>query len=227
MAGGELLPLRPHHFALDALDSYTAAGDDPGRMVPNPAKKLAAARIRAPGHASYLTNQMLNQINAPVEDAYAELTAAQVPARVRLGDLSPQMKRLEQEVKQITHAIRMSAFNSQSMLAAALHGHYARAADEAYALVREALQDSGDIVPGDGELLIRLDPLTAPRRTAALAVLCQQATRARACYPGTDLVLRYEVKPHPEPARATRSQARTTAATITSTAPRQRQGLLA
>ena len=33
-------------FALDALDSYAAAPDDPDRMVPNPAKKTAAARVR-------------------------------------------------------------------------------------------------------------------------------------------------------------------------------------
>ena len=33
-------------FALDALDSYAAAPDDPDRMVPNPAKKIAAARVR-------------------------------------------------------------------------------------------------------------------------------------------------------------------------------------
>jgi hypothetical protein len=50
------------------------------------------------------------------------------------------------------------------------------------------------------ELLIRLDPLTAPRRTQALAALCDQLSQARACYPGTDLVLRYEVKSRPSPA---------------------------
>jgi hypothetical protein len=48
-----------------------------------------------------------------------------------------------------------------------------------------------------GQLLIRLDPLTAPRRTQALAALCDQLTQAQACYPGTNLVLRYDVKPHP------------------------------
>ena len=37
------------HFALDALDSYAAAPDDPRRMVPNPAKKAAAARVRQAG----------------------------------------------------------------------------------------------------------------------------------------------------------------------------------
>jgi hypothetical protein len=46
----------------------------------------------------------------------------------------------------------------------------------------------------------RLDPLSAPRRTKALAALCDQLTAVGACYPGTDLVLRYEVKSRPGPA---------------------------
>ena len=87
------------------------------------------------------------------------------------------MVRLEAEVKQITHAIRMAAYNAETTLARALNGHYARAGDEAYALIREALTVSGDIIPGHGQLLIRLDPLTAPRRTQALAALCDQLTQ--------------------------------------------------
>jgi transposase-like protein len=214
-------------FALDALDSYAAAPDDPGRMVPNPAKKTAAARVRAaeqaitaaetardaallelrspaPGQAAYLSNQVINALAAPVEAAWRDLDdaeqAAAVPARVPLGTLSPDMVRLEAEVKQITHAIRMAAYNAETTLARALDGHYARAGDEAYALIREALTTSGDIRPGNGQLLIRLDPLTAPRRTQALAALCDQLSQAQACYPGTDLVLRYEVKSHLSPA---------------------------
>ena len=215
-------------FALDALGSYAASPDDPGRLVPNPAKKTAAAQVRqavalaqaaeaardarllelrspAPGQAITVTNQMTNALNAPVESAYrqldeAENAAAAIPARIRLGDLAPDMIRLEAEVKQITHAIRMAAYNAETTLARALDGHYARAGDEAYALIREALVSSGDIIPGQGELLVRLDPLTAPRRTQALAALCSQLTQASARYPGTGLVLRYEVKPHPGPA---------------------------
>ena len=34
------------HFALDALDTYAATPDDPARMVPNPAKKTAAAAVK-------------------------------------------------------------------------------------------------------------------------------------------------------------------------------------
>ena len=67
-------------------------------------------------------------------------------------------------------------------------------------MIREALTTSGDVHLAPGELLIRLDPLTAPRRTQALAALCDQLTAARARYPGTDLVLRYEVKSRPSPA---------------------------
>ena len=197
-------------------------------MVPNPAKKTAAARIRsaeaaaqaaeaardatllqlrspAPGQPATITNQVINALAAPVEAAWRELddvdqAAAAVPARVPLGALAPDMVRLEAEVKQITHAIRMAAYNAETALARALDGHYARAGDEAYAVIREALTISGDIRPGPGELLIRLDPLTAPRRTQALAALCEQLTAAGARYPGTDLVLRYEVKSRPSPA---------------------------
>jgi hypothetical protein len=216
------------HFALDALDSYAAKPDDPDRKVPNPAKKTAAARIRqaetaaraaetardaallelrspAPGQAAYLTNQVINALAAPVEAArrdldQAEQAAAAIPARIPLGTLAPDMVRLDAETKQITHVIRMAAYNAETALARALDGHYARADDEAYALIREALTTSGDIHPGNGELLIRLDPLTAPRRTQALAALCDQLNQAQARYPGTDLVLRYEVKSHPSPA---------------------------
>jgi hypothetical protein len=216
------------HCALDALDSYAAVPDDPDRLVPSPAKKSAAARVRRaeaaagaaeaardaallklhsprPAHAVLLTNQMANALQEPVEAACAELdeavaSAAAVPARTRLGDLAPDMVRLDAETKQITHAIRMAAYNAEITLARALDGHYARAEDEACALIREALAVSGDRHPADGELLIRLDPLTAPRRTQALAALCDQLTASGARYPGTDLVLRYEVKPHPGPA---------------------------
>ncbi len=108
--------------------------------------------------------------------------------------------RLDTETKLITHAIRMAACNAETILARALNGHYARAADEAFALIREALTASGDITPGDGVLHVlhvRLDPLTAPRRTRALQALCQQLNTTRTCYPGTTLTLHYEVKDHP------------------------------
>jgi len=43
---------------------------------------------------------------------------------------------------------------------------------------------------------IRLDPLPAPRHTAAIAELCQALNDTNTIYPGTNLTLRYSVKSH-------------------------------
>src|SRR5260370_5532186 len=79
-------------FALDALDSHAATPDDPGRLVPNPAKKAAAAQVRhaevlaaaaqaqrdaslaalrnpPPRQPVTITNQMINVLDAPAEAA--------------------------------------------------------------------------------------------------------------------------------------------------------------
>jgi hypothetical protein len=50
---------------------------------------------------------------------------------------------------------------------------YTRADDEAHTLIRTALAGSGNIIPDGDTLHIRLDPLPAPRHTAAIDELCQ------------------------------------------------------
>jgi hypothetical protein len=165
-------------------------------------QELATLRHPAPGTSAVITNQMLARLDAPAGTARRQLDAAQaaaeaVPAKIPLSQHNPEMVRLETETKLITHAIRMAACNAETILARALHGHYARAGDEACALIREALAGSGDIIAGDGILHVRLDPLTAPRRTRALAALCAQLNATSTRYPGTRLTLRYEVKDHP------------------------------
>ena len=100
------------------------------------------------------------------------------------------------ETKLITHAIRMAACNTETILARALNGRYARAGDEAYALIREALHASGDITmrerpahpPGRA---IGTPPHPRPGRPL------RTAHHHRTRYPGTQLTLRYEVKEHP------------------------------
>jgi len=87
---------------------------------------LAARRNPAPGQPVTITNQMINALDAPVQAAWAGLQAAEdaaaaVPARIRLGEIAPDMVRLEAEVKQITHAIRMAAYNAQTSLKFADH----------------------------------------------------------------------------------------------------------
>ena len=214
------------HFALDALDTYAITPEDPARMVPDPAKKTAAAAVKtakktlaaaeaarqeklaalrspAPGTSTVITNQVLAKLDAPVTAARQHLDAAKtaakaIPAKIPLAKHNPDLVKLDTETKLITHAIRMAACNTETILARALNGCYARAGDERYALIREALHTSGDITIRDGILHIRLDPLSAPRRTRALAALCEQLnTTPAATYPGTTLTLHYQVKEHP------------------------------
>ena len=64
-------------------------------------------------------------------------------------------------------------------------------------LARQALTGSGDIDPGDGVLTVCLDQLPTQRATTAIAELCEHLTATETRYPGTDLVLRYEVRTRP------------------------------
>ncbi|TQC39000.1 helix-turn-helix domain-containing protein [Rhodococcus sp. WS4] len=166
---------------------------------------LLAASSPAPGSSILLTNETLAEISSGVDTAQAVVDAAlathkAIPARLPLAQVNPDQQVLETETKLIHHAIRIAAFNTAQSLARAVRvgTGYARAADEAHTLIRTALAGSGDIVPdpATGTLHIRLDPLPTPRQTDAIAELCALLNDTGTVYPGTDLTLRYSIKPH-------------------------------
>jgi transposase-like protein len=213
------------HFALDALDSYADQPDDPTRLVPNPAKaragdqvsaaraQLAAAqggvtdaindagiRARQPGSGGKATVDpaaalALTAANSDLDAAKA--ASRETPSHLPLGQVRPGSRLLETERKLLTHAIRMSAYNTESALARLLRPHYARGDDEARALLREAFTLSGDLQVTGDTLHVRLDPASAPRRSNALAALCTELSDTETRYPGTDLTLAYSIKGHP------------------------------
>jgi len=76
-------------------------------------------------------------------------------------------------------------------------GNYARADDEARALLREAFTLSGDLEIVGDQLHMRLDAASAPRRSRALAALCAELTATETDYPGTELKLVCSVKGYP------------------------------
>jgi hypothetical protein len=214
------------HFDLDSHDTYRTGEDDRTRMVPNPAKKpayqqvekarralhsaettrdreLLAASTPPPGVTTVVTNEMINTINTDVHAAEATLDAAltehqAIPARLPLAEVNPGQQVLDTETKLIHHAIRIAAFNTvQSLARAIVTGtSYTRADDEAHSLIRTALAGSGDIIPDHDTLHIRLDPLPAPRHTAAIDELCHALNDINTVYPSTGLTLRYSIKSH-------------------------------
>jgi transposase len=215
------------HFALDALDSYADTADDPDRPVPNPAKHKAkaavdtardglaraengmataiddaVARARRPGSGATAivdpaADRALSAARTELQRATADrrATASHVPLR----QVRPDARLLDEQRKLLTHAIRMTAYNSESTLVRMLRPHYARAEDEARALLREAMTLSGDLRIDGDTLHVTLDPATAPRRSRALHALCQQLTATETIYPDTRLKIAYSVKDQPDP----------------------------
>jgi len=212
------------HFALDALDSYADHPDDLDRLVPNPAKacakdQVAGARADMAGARADMADaldaaiikagQPGNNGKATVDPAAGlALTAAQTelvvaknasantPSHLPLGQVRPGSRLLETERKLLTHAIRMSAYNSESALARLLRPHYSRSDREGRALLREAFNLSGDLRIVGTQLHVRLDPASAPRRSQALAALCTELNDTETRYPGTDPTLVYSIKQH-------------------------------
>jgi hypothetical protein len=120
--------------------------------------------------------------------------ARAIPAKVALGELHPDAARLDPERKRIMDAVRISAYNAETALCRMLRPHYRRAEDEARTLAQEIYADAGDIEVMGDRLVVRLEPLSAPNRTRALAALCGELTATETAYPGTGLTLVYEVK---------------------------------
>lgn len=200
------------HYGLDALDSYTTTEDDPDRSTPNPARRQADNELRAArrrladcetveGQASLNGRAPTPELREAFADAHTHVdqlaaTAKAIPARVPLSEARPDAVRVDPERKRIHDAIRMATYNAESGLARLLGPHYARADDEARTLLREAFRTPADIQIVGDQLHVTLNPLTAPRRTRAIARLCDELTATRTRYPGTNLTLVYTTKNH-------------------------------
>jgi transposase len=201
-----------HRYDLDALDAYATMPDDPDRTVPNPARRaarrhadeLAAGIDVAQAHhdrraVEGVTGDALDGLAAQITHAHGVLEARRadanaVPARVPVGELHPDSRRLDPERKRIHDAVRLATYNAESALARLLAGHYPRAHHEARTLLREIFTAPADLQIIDSNLHVRVNPLSAPRRTRALAGLCADLTATCTVYPGTDLTLVYSVK---------------------------------
>jgi hypothetical protein len=198
------------HYALDALDAYETLPDDHDRLVANPAKRKAARH--AAKAAASVTRAETNRgrasfdradTNKELVDAYAgaqaeldtrKATAKAIPAKVPLSVVRPDAVRIDVERKRIMDTIRMSTYNAESSLARLLAPHYARAEDEARSLLREAFRTSADLEVCGTTLHVRIEALSAPRRTRAIVELCKDLTATETDYPGTSLKLVYSVK---------------------------------
>ena len=196
-----------HNLGLDALDTYAKHEDDLARSIPNPAKKKAASAVRSAkaavtGAEAELARTTLEKGSAGLEgidaarEALVDAKAAQraVPARIALGEVYPDAMRLSPERKRLHDAIRMATYNATTALCRLLAPHYRRAEDEGRTLLLEALRSPADLEVIGDELHVRINALSAPRRSRAIAALCAELNETETMYPGTKLRLVFTVK---------------------------------
>lgn len=210
------------NFALDALVDYGAEAADPTRDIPNPKRKELDRQIKEKraelakleqeyGEAAIdneesarptmrgfkIANGALGkQVRALREEIEALKTKrSSVPVRVPVGEVmgADAVVRLSPERKLFTDVVKAAAYRAESALLEVLRPHFPRIDEEGRAFLRNAVQQSGDLLVEGDTLVVRLAPMSAPRYTAALKALCAGLNGANPTYPGSSYRLRYEV----------------------------------
>jgi hypothetical protein len=209
-------------FAIDALIEYATEPDDPAREVPNPKWNELDGQLRQARAAlkvlpaEYGLKALLNperrrptmrgfkiahgklgkQILAAVKRCRElEIRRAAVPRRLPVGQVvSGPVVKLATERMHLTSLLKMVAYQVESDLFRLVTPHYKRAEDEGRTLIQSALASAADIEVSQTELRVLVAPLSSAHRTRVLATLCGELNATATPFPGTNLILRYEVK---------------------------------
>jgi hypothetical protein len=212
-------------FMLDALVDYQIDPEDPTRTIRNPErcaldKQIRASRVdlakieREYGAAAADNTEQHRPTMRGFKIAYGKLgkqprTARarlaklldkrrHVPQRIAIGDLSGNaVVKLATERKHLTDLVKMVAYQAESDLLTLLRPHYTRADQEGRTLLHELFAASGDIRVTQSELHITLAPLSSPHRTRAAQALCELLDKTATSFPGSNLQLRFGVRPQP------------------------------
>ena len=209
-------------YALDALVEYAAVPDDPAREVPNPVWADLSAQLRQAWaqldrlQAQYGLEALVNleqqrrtmrgfkvaqgKLGQQIWRAWQRVEQlakrrAAVPRRVPVQTvLEEPVVKLAPERKHLTNLIKMVAYQAESDLLRLVAPHYRRTDDEGRTLIQAALASAGDLEVTATELRVILAPQSSPHRTRAIAALCRELNRANACFPGSQLRLRYAIR---------------------------------
>lgn len=210
-------------FALDALAEYGSEAADPNRMVPNPERKaidreLTEAKAdlakleRTYGAAAFDNKEDQRRtmrgfkiatggtIGKPLREAREKVKAIlerrkSIPTRVTVSVALKSMPvRLRKETKRLSDTFKMVAYRTETALVDLLRPHYSRTERDGRTLIATALKRPATLSLQKGELCVQLAALSSPHRTRAIQAVCEEVNRVGACFPGSTLRLRYEVK---------------------------------
>jgi hypothetical protein len=213
-------------FLLDALVDYQVEPDDPTRTVPNPQRRALDKEIRnartevagfeqAYGAAAAdnpedrrptmrgfkIAHGTIGKKLRAARQHLAELLERRrgVPQRVELREVSEEaVVRLSTERKHLTDIIKMVAYQAESDLLAFLRPNYARTDDEGRTLLHELFSAAADIEVSNAQLRVTINPLSVPHRTLAVKELCKTLTESATLFPGSSLVMSFDIHASPQ-----------------------------
>lgn len=119
-----------------------------------------------------------------------------IPAMVPISETlkGDKLRQVRVETRRLIHCFRIAAFRAESALRELLRPHYRRWRQDGRTIVQSMLQSSGDLVVQPGMLRVILAPQSAPHRSRALGLLCEELNALGTRFPGSDLLLKFSVQ---------------------------------
>jgi len=105
-------------------------------------------------------------------------------------------KQFRRPVQQFMNALRMIAYRAETALARILDDQW-KYPGQSRSLLKEIFKADADLVPDEktNSLTIRLHPLSNQRQDDAAKILADILTETETTFPGTDLIMRFEMVP--------------------------------
>jgi hypothetical protein len=122
----------------------------------------------------------------------------QTPHKIPLGEASDRDPvKLSYERKLFTDTVKICAYEIETRLFDMVLSEFRRGPWEGRSLIRDMLQNSGNLRVNNETLEVHLDQLSTPRATLAMMSICEQLNALQPQLPESPLRLRFFVNPRP------------------------------
>ena len=117
--------------------------------------------------------------------------------RIKLKEMPLQNRynKLKPESKMLMNIIKMICYRAETAVANELVENLSNAKEEKRMLVKQIIQNNADLIPDykNKTLTVMLHTLSAPRFNHAAAKLAETLNQTETIFPGTDLLLKFEI----------------------------------
>ena len=176
------LARRRAEFATVALREEALVGRETTRKIQNYVARKAELR------------EAIQALERDVEDLKEQRKAA--PHKIELGQLNQEdlFCLIAPNHKRLFDTIKMIAYRAETAMALLIRPELART-DDARALLREIYRSPADLIPdpAQGTLTVALHHLANARSDQVARDLAEHLNQCEACYPGTNLRLRFKL----------------------------------